>query len=214
MRSVRALHLTPYLLPSLRDWLSPADQPCHMDLIFVLAGGMNRKVYALELFRQQLAPKILFSVARFEIRRFSKMSLPIALNLLKLAQDVPPPERHYFVLFEEQRVSVSHVCPKRFGTFTEIASLAQWLRGNPQVRSLLIISNSTHLRRIRMCCQTLMGRNIEVKFVAAPPSAPSESQETPDTPLAASLIEFSKVLFYWLLLKLRKFPRNDEASAD
>jgi hypothetical protein len=53
----------------------------------------------------------MFSVGRFEIRRFSKMRLPVPLDLLKLAQGVPPPERHYFAFFEGQEVRVEHVPP-------------------------------------------------------------------------------------------------------
>jgi hypothetical protein len=41
------------------------------DLIFVLAGRDYRKHYALQLFKDGIAPSILFSVSRFEIRRFS-----------------------------------------------------------------------------------------------------------------------------------------------
>jgi hypothetical protein len=62
------------LFPRLHAWLSPADAPQSADLIFVLAGRVYRKEYALDLFRQGLAPRILFSVSRFEIRRFSKMA--------------------------------------------------------------------------------------------------------------------------------------------
>ena len=43
-------------LPRLRAWLSPVDTPRSADLIFVLAGRVYRKEYALELFRQGLAP--------------------------------------------------------------------------------------------------------------------------------------------------------------
>ena len=92
------------LLPRLRAWLSPVDTPRKADLIFVLAGRMHRKECALELFREGLAPRILLSVGRFEIRRFSKMALPASLDLLKLAQAVPPSQRHYFVFFEGEEV--------------------------------------------------------------------------------------------------------------
>jgi hypothetical protein len=92
------------LLPRLRAWLSPVDTPRKADVIFVLAGRMHRKECALELFRQGLAPRILLSVGRFEIRRFSKMALPASLDVLKLAEAVPPSQRHYFVFFEGEEV--------------------------------------------------------------------------------------------------------------
>src|ERR1700758_731610 len=100
----------------LRAWLSPADTPRPVDLLFVLAGRVARKEFALRLFQENLAPRILFSVGRFEIRRFSKMQLPVPLDLLNLAQELPPPQRHYFAFFHAQRVQVELIPPRRFGT--------------------------------------------------------------------------------------------------
>jgi uncharacterized SAM-binding protein YcdF (DUF218 family) len=206
------------LLPRLRAWLSSADVPRSADLIFVLAGRVNRKEYALELFREGLAPRILFSVSRFEIRRFSQMALPVPLDLLKLAQEVPPPQRHYFVFFEGQRVRVEHVPPGRFGTLTEIKALAQWLGENRDIGSVLAVSSDTHLRRIRMCCRSLLKATMSVALLAAPLS-PSEQPSPanaeyrrdnlqPDensafTSTKDDLLESFKLAIYWVLLKIR-----------
>jgi hypothetical protein len=178
-----------------------------VDLLFALAGRMSRKHYALQVFREGLAPKLLFSVARFEIRRFSKMALPVPLDLLKLAQDVPPPKRHFFVLFQGSEFRVQHVPPRRFGTFTEIASLARWLSANPEIRSLILISDATHLRRIQMCCQSLLPRGVVVALLAVPDSF-SESADQHRSAVQSTgsdLLEFIKVSVYWVLLRL--FPR-------
>ena len=126
-------------LPGLHARLSVA-QARPVGLIFVLAGRISRKDYALQLFREGLAPRLLFSVTRFEIRRFSKMALPIPLDLLKLAQGGPP-RRHFFVLFQGSECHADHVPPRRFGTLTEIESLARWLDANPEVQSLILISS-------------------------------------------------------------------------
>jgi uncharacterized SAM-binding protein YcdF (DUF218 family) len=171
------------------------------DLIFVLAGREYRKQYGLELFRQGVAPRILFSVARFEIRRFSKLSLPVPLDLLNVASDVPPPQRHYFVLFEGQGVQEEHVRPGRFGTLTEIESLARWLAGHPRIHSLLIISSDTHLCRIRMCCQSLLGANFKIALIAAPDTSSGERKSESRT---AVLVEMLKTLLYWVILRLRR----------
>lgn len=171
------------------------------DLIFVLAGRENRKQYGLELFRQGLAPRILFSVARFEIRRFSRLSLPVPFDLLSVALDVPPTQRHYFVLFEGQTVQVEHVRPGRFGTLTEIESLACWLDGRPKIHSLLIISSDTHLRRIRICCQSLLGASFKIAPIAAPDTS-SGQRKSEST--AAILVEMLKTLVYWAILELRR----------
>jgi uncharacterized SAM-binding protein YcdF (DUF218 family) len=192
----------------LHDWLSLADTPSNADLIFVLAGGMDRKSYGLELFRQGLAPRILFSVGRFEIRRFSKMPLPVPLDLLKFAQDWPPAQRHFFVVFEGDKAQVNHVCPRRFGTLNEISVLEQWLRDHPEIQSLLIVSNSTHLRRVRMCCRTLLVPQKKLSFVASREGAPLETGVARSASLAHDLFELLKVLVYGCALKLARSLRD------
>ncbi|MGB8474713.1 MAG: hypothetical protein WCE61_11575 [Candidatus Acidiferrum sp.] len=191
------------LLLRLHTWLAPADAPESADLIFVLAGKMYRKEYALELFREGLAPGLLLSVGRFEIRRFSKMSLPVPLDLLKLAQGVPPPQRHYFVFFRGQEVRAEHVPPRTFGTLKEIDCLARCLAANPEIRSVLVVSTGTHLRRIRMCCRYLLASAKKLTFLAAPcpPSVPE--QELPPASGADDLRELFKLAIYWVVLRIR-----------
>jgi hypothetical protein len=192
------------LSSGLHDWLSPADAARPVDLLFVLAGRVSRKQYALQLFREALAQKLLFSVARFEIRRFSTMALPVPLDLLKLAQDVPPPQRHFFVLFQGGEFRVEHVQPRRFGTLTEIASLGRWLGANPGIYSLALISAATHLRRIQMCCRSLLPRGVDVALLAVPDSFSDSADQHSSAiqTVASDLLEFIKVSVYWVLLRL------------
>jgi len=191
------------ILISERDatvYLSKKDPPS-ADLIFVLAGREYRKHHGLELLHQGLAPRILFSVARFEIRSFSKLSLPVPLDLLTLAFDVPPPERHFFVFFESQRVQVERICPRRFGTLTEIKSLARWLEAHPEIHSLLIISSDSHLRRIRMCCRSLLGARLKIALIAAPEI--SSGKRMPESTITA-IVEMLKAILYRVILTLRR----------
>jgi uncharacterized SAM-binding protein YcdF (DUF218 family) len=183
--------------------------PPHADLIFVLAGRDYRKLYALKLFQQGLAPKILFSVSRFEIRRFSKMSLPIPLDLVNLASNVPPAERHFFVLFAGANVQVTQVQPHRLGTLTEIEALARWLVDHLDVRSVLLISSSSHLKRIRTCCRFILRKDLEL-FLTSPPT-PLPNADDPH-PLTATFLEAFKFLAYWGVLTLRRFRRPNDSS--
>jgi uncharacterized SAM-binding protein YcdF (DUF218 family) len=188
----------------LHAWLSPADAPRNADLIFVLAGRLHRKEYALHLLRQSVAPRALFSVGRFEIRRFSKMALPVPLDLLKLAQELPPPLRHYFVFFHGPLVQVEHVPPRRFGTLTEIEALARWLEKKPEISSVLVVSSDAHLRRIRLCCRALLSPKLELAFLAAPvPLSDGDAPAKPD------LLELFKLTIYWILLKFRSRDSHD-----
>ncbi|HLZ49166.1 MAG TPA: hypothetical protein VKP61_00305 [Candidatus Acidoferrum sp.] len=179
---------------------------------------MHRKDYALALFRLGLAPRILMSVGRFEIRRFFRMPLPVPLDLLGLAQEVPPPRRHYFVFFHGREVRAERVQPRRFGTLTEIDALARWLDAHPEIRSLLIVSSDTHLRRLRLCCRSLLRPGIELAFIAARPSLPAPAESVSSegnegigqaedkyafASTLADLLELFKLSIYWFLLKIR-----------
>lgn len=193
------------LLPFLDKWLCCSVTPHPAYVLFVLAGRMDRKFFALDLFRQNLAPKLLFSVARFEIRRFSKMPLPVPVDLLQIAAPTPAPLRHFFVRFEYGSVQVEYVRPGRFGTLTEIAALARWLQSHPEVRSLLLLSNGIHLRRIRLCCRFLLPTDVQLTFIASPESSAPGFEHDPGPWRRAtdSLVELAKLFVYWIALPLR-----------
>jgi hypothetical protein len=131
------------MLEFLFDWLSRADPPVHADAIFVLAGLKARKVFAIQLLKQGVAPRLLLSVGRFEIRRFPELGLPQTIDLLQLAQSIPPPGRHFFVLFENAQFTVQRVPVRVLGTLREMDALADWLNAYPQISSLLVVSSET-----------------------------------------------------------------------
>jgi hypothetical protein len=171
------------------------------DLIFVLAGLEDRKRYGLELFQQRVAPKILLSVSRFEIRRFANLRLPFPLDLLERASKIPPPQRHFFVLFEGQAVQVDYVKPRRFGTLTEVESLMRWLKDRPEIHSMVIVSSNSHLRRIRMCCKSLLPDSFEVMLIAVPETS---IRELSSVFAKGFLLETCKIVVYWFILKFRR----------
>lgn len=188
----------------LEHWLSCAERPRAADALFVLAGADDRKLYALDLYRQGIAPKLLFSVARYDIRRFSKMRLPVPLNLLEIAAPTPAPLRHFFVLFASGSVEVEYVRPKRLGTLTEVAALGRWLERHPEVQSLLLLSNAIHLRRIRLCCRAALPRTVRLTFMASPDSRAAESgKEQRKGSARAALLELTKLIGYWIFLQAR-----------
>jgi hypothetical protein len=150
------------------DWLAVSD-PCQTaDVIFVLAGRECRKHFALRLFQQGLAPALLISVGRFEIRRFSNLKLPVPLDLLAVAATTEPRRRHYFVSVRHGTVEAQRIPVRRFGTLREIRAFADWLRQHPSVRSAMVVSSGFHLRRVRMCCRRLVPDGVKLHYVAAP----------------------------------------------
>lgn len=193
------------MLRRIREWLSPVETLRPADLIFVLAGRQFRKEYALELFRQGLAPRILLSVARFEIRRFSKMELPVPLDLLSLASTIPPPQRHYFVEFRGQMFHVKHLRLGRFGTLGEVEALTEWLKDHREVASVVIVSSATHLRRIRLCCRALLPKAVEVRLAAVPAelAASGTGKRAERESAGAVLGELLKLAVYWAFLRRR-----------
>ncbi|MGA8074510.1 MAG: hypothetical protein WB995_13615 [Candidatus Acidiferrales bacterium] len=139
------------------------------DLIFVLAGRPVRKIYGLELFRAGVAPRVLFSVARFEVRRFRELALPVEFDLLPIALPVPAEERHFFVLFGGGAPEVERIAVRRFGTLREIEALADYLGRHREIRSVLVVTSAVHLRRVRMCCEVILARGVHFQMAAVPP---------------------------------------------
>jgi hypothetical protein len=186
--------------------------PQTADLIFVFAGRDYRKQYGLQLLEQGLATRILFSVSRFEIRRFSKLPLPAPLDLLKLVSGVPPPQRHFFVLFECSNAQLKYVPPRRFGTLMEIEALLRWLQDHREVRSIVLISSDFHLPRIRFTCKFLLTGDLQISLTS-PPAKSSTSRITDR--LAAVFLEPLKTLIYGVMLALRRGrPRTDSVLRD
>lgn len=153
--------------------LSVAEGPRTSDAVFVLAGGRQRKIYGLELYAAGLAPQILLSVGRFEIRRFSELALPYPadvapIDLLAAAQALPPLKRHFFVAFDQAGVAFEQIAAARLGTLREIRALAKWCDERTEISSLTIVSSGYHLRRVRMCCSALLPARIRVTYAAPP----------------------------------------------
>jgi hypothetical protein len=184
------------------DWLARADSPAPADAIFVLAGRKSRKVYAIGLFEQGMAPRLLFSVGRFEIRRFPELGLPQTIDLLQMAQSIPPPQRHFFVLLENQQFTVQRIPVRMLGTLSEIGALADWLLAHPEISSLLVVSSGSHLRRLRMCCRRLLRRNVKCWFVATPMENGNN-----DSNRKAIMLECFKIACYQVLLPFWELVR-------
>jgi hypothetical protein len=139
------------------------------DLIFVLAGRAVRKRFALELFRGGVAPRVLFSVARFEVRGFRELPLPVGFDLLPVAQLVAAPERHFFVLFGDGATpQVERIKVRRFGTLREIEALAGFLDRRREIRSVIVVTSAVHIRRVALCCRVLLPRDVRFEMVAVP----------------------------------------------
>lgn len=183
--------------------MTDADSHSKADLIFVLAGRPSRKLFGLELYRQGFAPSLLLSVARYEIRAFEKLPLPRRFDLRRIAAPVNPADRHFFVCFAVDAVTVDRISRERYGTLSEIRALGDWLRSRQAIRRVAIISARTHLPRIRLCCRHLLPPEAQCDFIPVPPQlagSPSDFPPANEESAAFRLIEFLKRWRYRLVL--------------
>lgn len=192
-------------LTSLARWLAAAGPAEPAALIFAIAGRQQRKTYALELYRQGYAPRLLLSVGRFEIRRFATLPLPVRVPLRETAAVVPAPERHFFVYFEEGGGEIERVPAWRLGTLREIRALRNWLTRRPEITSVLVVTSGVHARRVRLCCDALLDRRVAVRLTNAPD--PPEGIENPRDSIWKEVL---KLAAYWVWLNSRRIGMRRE----
>lgn len=141
-------------------------------MIFVLAGRPERKVYGLQLSHQGIAPRLILSVGRFEVRKMDDLGFR-HLNLRELTSRLPPGERHFFIdiVGDSQRVIVRSDAGK--GTYAELRSLSRYLEPD-RVNSLLLVSTSVHLGRVRHYCERIASlSNKRISYVPVPEASSS-----------------------------------------
>lgn len=189
----------------LERMLAIGETPRKCDAIFVLAGERQRKVYGLELYAAGLAPRILLSVGRFEIRRLRELPLPYPsgvtpIDLLAEAQPIAPPERHFFVAFDGAGVSSERVPAGRLGTLREIRALANWCAQRPEVQSLVIVSGRFHLRRVRLCCRAMLPKGLGVTYAASPEEGNPANSGIEQPRTRALALEVLKLAGYRVIL--------------
>src|SRR5258708_20274647 len=91
------------------------------------------------------------------------------MDLVERGQSIPPPQRHFLVLFENEQFTLQRIRVRTLGTLSEIDALADWLGAHPGISSLLVVSSGSHLRRLRICCRALLPRKLKTSFLPTPP---------------------------------------------
>jgi hypothetical protein len=168
------------LWKQLHRHLVQSDDLDKADLIFVLAGHRNRKVYGARLFRDAWAPRILMStgnppyIARVLEREVPTTALQSAEVWAQVRDTAgrPSPQRGQFLAgLDETHWSVEQIPAGWMGTLSEIKALARWLERRPWICSLLVVSAGMHLKRLEMCCRQLLPRHCKIRLVAVPSEA-------------------------------------------
>ncbi|HXK02767.1 MAG TPA: ElyC/SanA/YdcF family protein [Verrucomicrobiae bacterium] len=149
------------------------DRPQPADLIFVLAGRMERKQYGIELWRKGLAPRLLLSVGRFEVSRMGAIDFAKVDELRALRDRTAPGERHFFCEISSSGVRIDRPKLCRWNTYGEVLALRD-LIAQHGTRTLLVISTDVHLRRVAVTVgRVLRGLPVEVRYCPVPPGSSS-----------------------------------------
>jgi len=136
-------------------------------VIFVLAGRRERKVYGLQLFHEGIAPRLILSVGRFEVRKMDHLGFQ-RLNLRELTSRLPPGERHFFIDIVGDSPLVTARGDAGQGTYAELLALSRYLEPD-RVNSLLLVSTSVHLGRVRRYCEQIASlSDKKVRYVPVP----------------------------------------------
>lgn len=177
------------------------DAPAVCDVILVLAGRIERKPYGLKLFQQQLAPRLIVSVSRHEVRQTAQqLSVPA---LLALRDATPPNKRHFWLDYRGGRQYIVHAEGiRRSSTFWELQALARYL-GPDVPQRIAIVSTSIHLRRVMLCCGKIPEfGGTDLRFLPVPENLSSFVKEGWWQHLdhwSYVLSEFAKLIAYALL---------------
>jgi len=156
------------------DTVDPAD------LIFVIAGRMERKDYGIELFRAGVAPRLVLSIGRFEVSKMRKLAVDGIEELVRLRDQTPPDDRHFFIVMERsapglrpdspptRETRIEQVPLARWSTYGEALAMRSFLeRGT--ARRVIIVSTDVHLRRVSLVLsQIFAGRDIQFRYCPVP----------------------------------------------
>ena len=178
-------------LYGLHEYLTLNDAPGPADLIFVLAGRMDRKLYGLELYRAGVAPRLLLSIGRFEVSKMATVDFEGAGDLIAQRNDLPPDQRHFFCEMNTTGHQIEHPQLPRWNTYGEILGLRGYL-GRQMPGRMIVISSDVHMRRVALTvAKVFHGIPLDARYCAVP---------TDDRRYL--LKEAIKLAAYWVILLL------------
>ena len=178
-------------LRSLHEYLTLNDPPGPADLIFVLAGRMDRKRHGLELYRAGVAPRLLLSVGRFEVSKMATVDFEGADDLIAQRNDLPPDQRHFFCEMNTTGHQIEHPQLPRWNTYGEILGLRGYL-GRQMPGRMIVISSDVHMRRVALTvAKVFHGIPLDARYCAVPTDE-----------RRYLLKEAIKLAAYWVILRL------------
>lgn len=150
-------------LRDIYERLSLNDSPESADLIFVVAGRMERKRYGLELFRAGFAPRLVLSVGRFEVSKMRGLDIEGVDRLIAMRDKLHPDERHFFVTLDSSGTRIENAKLQRCSTYGEALAFCDLLR-REKAGSVIVVSTDVHLRRLSLTFNKLF-HGTHLKFI-------------------------------------------------
>jgi len=189
------------------DLLTLNDCDKKADCIFVFAGSPGRKKYAINLWKNNIARRIIFSVSRFEWRDFLLFGFNVNQSLVEAAYQTPPEKRHFFVDLNGNNADLSVINKTRLGTYTEVKELANHLK-QETLRSLIVVSDDFHLPRIMLTFKYFKEfKGIKILACKVPPEISMIDYNNwylTKASIYILVIECIKRIFYKMFLTLKK----------
>jgi uncharacterized SAM-binding protein YcdF (DUF218 family) len=172
-----------------------------VDLIFVMAGRMDRKYYGLELYREGVAPRLVLSVGRYEV---SKMPADWeGTHELKALRDrTPPAERHFFMTAGVSGVGLEKANLLRCSTYGEALAFRSFLQ-HRQAHTVMVVSTDVHLHRVALTFAAVF-KGEPVQFLYCPVPVRFASDNWWRRPVDRRFVgsEIIKLAGYWTALAL------------
>ena len=170
-------------------WLETQDPPRSADAIVVLGGGYFRPLYAGELYRKGLAPRVIISRPRPDPATAPYAALGITL--------VPQDElyREVLVAMGVPGERIRTVDGTAISTFDEANLVRRAL--DASVRSLLVVTSPYHVRRARMIfTDVLAGSGVQIAVAGVPEEQIPRRWWASQDSAREVLLEYAKLAFY------------------
>jgi hypothetical protein len=184
--------------------LTRTDSAQPVDLIFVMAGRMNRKQYGFELYRQGVAPKLVISVGRFEVSKMLQPEFAFVDELAALRSATPPNQRHFFVSLDQSGMRVELAPVPQWNTYGEVVGLMRHLE-HEHAAKVMVVSTDIHLRRVAYTIRkVLRDRPLEFLYCPVPECDNLGKQSWWTRPDSRSYVlsELMKLAGYGLILSM------------
>ena len=164
-------------LLSLYEVLTWSDEVQPVDVIFVMAGRMERKQYGLDLLRSEVTPRLVLSVGRFEVSKLTSLHTGWVQELQELRNSTPPHQRHFFVAVTSSSVRIERTKLARWNSYGEALALRDFLKDENACR-VMVVSTDIHMRRVALTFSKVFRNRPTVFFYhPVPPTLSSVQKE-------------------------------------